>query len=277
MTNYDKEFVELCKYRVPDTIKLFIEKGVDVNYNNDEAMLNACFYKNTTIIDILFETGKFTNLDYYLSESIRLGGGIKIVKQLIGYGAKFSKNNENIIYNLFNAEFKNSDLVYLFEETNMFEVLDPNKIFSEYFAYGEISRNDFLLFPLERIEKENLLKVMLSSPYIESLIFEDLMSLLEHDDLQLIFDSRFNYIAYNNGYNGLIKSIDKIIELGYEITDDNINNALTNINDANTFIMLIEKYCLFERAKELLGRRIVSSKDSVKRDKLMKYFDLTSE
>jgi len=273
MTNYDKEFVELCKFKVPDTIRLLIDNGVDPTYNGGEAMINACRYGNTEIIDILFETGKFTNLDDYLYEAIRVGG-VRIVKQLIGYGAKFSKDNEDVVYSLFDEEFKDDDLKYLVEETNMFEVLDPNKIFSEYFRYNEITRDALSFFPVESIEKDAIINNIITRLNVDPFIFEELSCWLEPDDMRTIFDSRFRYI---NNFNTFCDFIDKLIELGYEITDENISNALASSNIAETFIRFIERYDLFERAKELLKEQILSSKVSERRVKLIKYFDLSSE
>jgi hypothetical protein len=64
------QFVSLCKHGLDYYVKLALDLGIDIHYNDDEALMEALKNHHLSTVKLLIDTGEFVDYAKYLNVAL---------------------------------------------------------------------------------------------------------------------------------------------------------------------------------------------------------------
>lgn len=193
----EKEFVHLCANKIclHHFITLAIDNGVDINYDNDAALLSALKSGNDETVGLLLETGRFTDYTKYLDEILNING-------FIDY-KNIEPFNRKIRFILDNAD--NIDLSAIKSIGNIFYYADNKDIIRRLFD-----------FDLSLVDVGKCLSGLLSNRKLNMDDISEIFYLFSLDDIKhdLLVEC-----VYNLGTNGCFHNANKVSDIAEKLLE----------------------------------------------------------
>lgn len=236
----EEEFISCCNEGKYHCVKLFVEQGVDVTVRDERAMLGACKYiSDIRIIKLLYETGRFNDIDKYISYSL----GSKNFKEKISFwldkGANFTTDINSMYTNLIFNDFNWLDKLLL--ETNFKDVFKIDCMNFSRLIY-RLGLDKFIYYFCDKINSIDKSVINEHMHYCnEYETFSYFIDYLDSDYLETVFSKQCSLNNIN------IRILKLLVDRGVEINSTNLLTIINNLIKNNG----IEKFREFIETVEI--------------------------